>query len=100
MRPTEVVQGLVAEPGSAAPQPVSRAYEPWLQLLDDDGATFAVQAAVAAERARIAREMHDSTSKSLLGIAIAAASLCAPRRSADPRWLEQRLRDLARLAQH
>jgi DNA-binding NarL/FixJ family response regulator/anti-sigma regulatory factor (Ser/Thr protein kinase) len=100
MRPTEVAQGLVAEPGPAVPQPVTRDYESWPQFPADEDATFAVQAAVAAERARIAREMHDSTSKSLLGIAIAAASLCAPRHPGDPLWLEQRLRDLARLAQH
>lgn len=100
MRPTEVAQGLVAGPGPAVPQPVMRDGESWPQFPADEDATFAVQAAVAAERSRIAREMHDSTSKSLLGIAIAAASLCAPRPPGDPRWLEQRLRDLARLAQH
>jgi signal transduction histidine kinase len=38
-------------------------------------------AAAAAERARLARDMHDSVAKSLHGVALAAAAL--------PRWIEQ-----------
>ena len=39
------------------------------------------EAAAAAERARLARDMHDSVAKSLHGVALAAAAL--------PRWIEQ-----------
>ena len=39
------------------------------------------EAAAAAERARLAREMHDSVAKSLHGVALAAAAL--------PRWVEK-----------
>ncbi|MFJ8107179.1 sensor histidine kinase [Streptomyces sp. NPDC096132] len=42
---------------------------------------LAVAEAVAAERARLAREMHDSVAKTLHGVALAADSLA---RSADP----------------
>ena len=41
----------------------------------------AAAAAAAAERARLARDMHDSVAKSLHGVALAAAAL--------PRWVEQ-----------
>lgn len=74
--------------------------EAWSHVPDDEGEAFAVQAAVAAERARIGREMHDCIGKNLLGIAIAAASLCSQQRPADQHSRDQRLRDLARLAQH
>ena len=80
--PTEVAQRLVAEPGSAGPQRASPDYGSWPALSDDEGATFAVQAAVAAERARIACEMREGTSKDLLGIAIAAA--CFGSSSSSP----------------
>lgn len=39
------------------------------------------EAAAAAERARLARDMHDSVAKSLHGVALAAAAL--------PRWVER-----------
>lgn len=77
------------------------------RLTDDEGASatpaeggelFVVRAAVAAERARIAREMHDCVSKSLLGIAMLASSLASPRRPADPARLNERLRELDQLA--
>ena len=41
----------------------------------------AAAAAASAERARLARDMHDSVAKSLHGVALAAAAL--------PRWVEQ-----------
>ena len=41
----------------------------------------AARAAAAAERARLARDMHDSLAKSLHGVALAAAAL--------PRWVER-----------
>lgn len=57
-----------------------------------------VSAAVAAERARIAREMNDIVSAGLLGVELAAASLAAQRGRLDPAALEQRLVELAQLA--
>jgi signal transduction histidine kinase len=53
------------------------------KLLDEQARlaeTFA-EAAAAAERARLARDMHDSVAKSLHGVALAAAAL--------PRWIDQ-----------
>src|SRR6185312_1987662 len=57
-----------------------------------------VQAAVAAERARIAREMDDTVSKSLLGVSMVAASLASAPRADDTQVLDQQLRELTRLA--
>lgn len=69
---------------------------------DPDAA--AVRGAVADERARIARDLHDSVDKSLHGIALAAASLAAsvaaPDRPADPGGVQSRLRELASLARY
>jgi signal transduction histidine kinase len=50
-----------------------------------------VAAAAAAERARLARDMHDSVAKSLQGVALAAAAL--------PRWIEQDTRTAVRQAE-
>ena len=44
-------------------------------------ASASAEAAAAAERARLARDMHDSVAKSLHGVALAAAAL--------PRWIDQ-----------
>lgn len=64
----------------------------------------AVREAVAGERARIARDLHDSVDKSLHGIALAAtslaASVAAPDRPADPAAVQSRLRELASLARY
>ena len=57
-----------------------------------------MQAAVAAERARIAREMDDAVSKSLLGVSMVAASLASAPRADDTQALDQQLRELTRLA--
>ncbi len=62
------------------------------------GDSHQVRAAVAAERARIAREMDDTVSKSLLGISMVAASLATAPQAADRQALEQQLRELTRLA--
>jgi DNA-binding NarL/FixJ family response regulator len=62
------------------------------------GPFYNVRAAVAAERARIVRELHDCVGKSLFGIAITAASLATPRLRSDPQLLDQRLRELEKLA--
>ena len=64
----------------------------------DPGGSAEVQAAVAAERARIAREIDDAVSKSLVGVSMLAASLASAGRAADLRALDQRLRELTRLA--
>jgi DNA-binding NarL/FixJ family response regulator len=58
----------------------------------------AVRAAVAAERARIVRQMEDAVSNTLLGVSMIAASLASAPRLADPQTLNQQLRELARLA--
>jgi DNA-binding NarL/FixJ family response regulator len=57
-----------------------------------------VRAAVAAERARIAREVDDTVSKSLLGVSMVAASLASAPRADDTQALDQQLRELTRLA--
>jgi DNA-binding NarL/FixJ family response regulator/two-component sensor histidine kinase len=57
-----------------------------------------VRAAVAAERARIAREMDDTVGKSLLGISLVAASLATAPQAADRQAADQQLRELTRLA--
>lgn len=62
------------------------------------GDSHQVRAAVAAERARIAREMDDTVSKSLLGISMVAASLATAPQAADRHTLERQLRELTRLA--
>ena len=59
---------------------------------------YRVRAAVAAERARIAREMDDTISKSLLGVSMVADSLMAAAHVADRQALDQQLAELARLA--
>lgn len=62
------------------------------------GDTRQVREAVAAERARIAREMDDTVSKSLLGISMVAASLATAPQAADRQAHDQQLRELTRLA--
>jgi DNA-binding NarL/FixJ family response regulator len=63
-----------------------------------DHAQLTARTAVAAERSRIAGELDDAACKSLLGIALVADSLTAPHWSADPPSLDDRLRELGRLA--
>lgn len=52
----------------------------------------------AAEQARIARELDDTVSKSLLGVSMVAASLASAQCRADPQELDERLHELIRLA--
>lgn len=69
------------------------------QAARDDEALLSVRAAaIIAERERIAREMSDSASKSLLAISMIAASLASTGIAGDPRSLDHRLRELGRLA--
>ena len=56
------------------------------------------RAAVAAERARIAREMDDTVSKSLLGVSMIADSLVTAPEATDREALAQQLTELSRLA--
>ncbi|MFC7217246.1 sensor histidine kinase [Streptomyces polyrhachis] len=53
------------------------------EALTETRARLAVDRAVADERARLAREMHDSVAKTLHGVALAADGLAA--RAGDPR---------------
>lgn len=67
-----------------------------------DGQIGSARLAVAAERARIARDLHESVDESLHGIALAAetlaASLTGPDQPADVQSLRPRLRELASIA--
>ncbi|MFJ3926640.1 sensor histidine kinase [Streptomyces sp. NPDC090022] len=64
------------------------------RALTETRARLAVAEAVAAERARLAREMHDSVSKTLHGVALAAEALAAGG-TADPRELRAQARLIA-----
>jgi two-component system sensor histidine kinase UhpB len=62
------------------------------QALTEVQARLAVTEAVSAERARLAREMHDSVTKTLYGVALAADGLAASAAAGartDPALLEQ-----------
>ncbi|WP_240118475.1 sensor histidine kinase [Streptomyces sp. MUM 2J] len=56
---------------------------------------LAVTEAVSAERARLAREMHDSVAKTLHGVALAAEGLAASADRMDPAGVEQQARVIA-----
>jgi DNA-binding NarL/FixJ family response regulator len=86
-------QVLPAEP--AAPQPTSAKEG---RSLPVPGDSHRVRAAAAAERARIAREMDDTISKSLLGISMVADSLMTAAQAADRQALDHQLTELAQLA--
>ena len=91
----ENVSGQVLPAGPAAQQQAS---VPGGESPPAPGDSHQVRAAVAAERARIAREMDDTVSKSLLGISMVAASLATAPQAADRQAVEQQLRELTRLA--
>ncbi|MFD7480006.1 sensor histidine kinase [Streptomyces sp. NPDC059837] len=61
------------------------------QALSEANSRLAVAEAVESERARLAREMHDSVAKTLHGLALAAEALAtsAAAGDADPRTLGQ-----------
>ncbi|MFF6993475.1 sensor histidine kinase [Streptomyces sp. NPDC008313] len=59
------------------------------QALAEAHSRLAVAEAVESERARLAREMHDSVAKTLHGLALAADALAASADSADPRTLKR-----------
>lgn len=59
------------------------------QALAEVNARLAVAEALAAERARLAREMHDSVAKTLHGLALTAEALAASADHADPGTLKR-----------
>ncbi len=93
MRGEIPVQAWVAGPATAQPVTLNGG-----QHVAGQGDSAEVQAAVAAERARIARDLDDAVSKNLLGVSMLASSLASAPRAADLRALDQRLRELTRLA--
>ncbi|MFI1562624.1 sensor histidine kinase [Streptomyces sp. NPDC020490] len=70
------------------------------QALTAVQARLAVTEAVSAERARLAREMHDSVAKTLHGVALAADGLAGSAGAArmDPRLVRQQAELVARSA--
>ncbi|MFF4358483.1 sensor histidine kinase [Streptomyces sp. NPDC001604] len=70
------------------------------QALTTMQARLAVTEAVSAERARLAREMHDSVAKTLHGVALAADGLAGSAGSPhlDPKLVEQQAELVARSA--
>ncbi|MEV6016884.1 histidine kinase [Streptomyces sp. NPDC051997] len=71
------------------------------QALAEATSRLAVAEAVESERARLAREMHDSVAKTLYGLALAAEALAASADDGDPRALKRQaavVADAARLA--
>ncbi len=81
--------GLVAQQGASVPGGESPPAH---------GDSPDVREAVAAERARIAREIDDTVSKSLLGVSMVADSLGTAPQITDRHALDQQLAELARLA--
>ena len=58
------------------------------QALSEATSRLAVAEAVESERARLAREMHDSVAKTLHGLALAAEALAASADASDPKALK------------
>ncbi|MFF2845281.1 sensor histidine kinase [Streptomyces sp. NPDC058001] len=70
------------------------------QALAEANARLAVRDAVESERARLAREMHDSVTKTLYGLALSADALAASADREDPAALRHRADLVARSARH
>ncbi|MEV3989395.1 histidine kinase [Streptomyces sp. NPDC049837] len=68
------------------------------QALTEARARLAVNGAVEAERARLAREMHDSVAKTLHGLALAADGLASTADRADPLSVRRQAELVARSA--
>ncbi|MCP3819064.1 histidine kinase [Streptomyces sp. A3M-1-3] len=68
------------------------------QALTETRARLAVSEAVADERARLAREMHDSVAKTLHGVALAADGLASSADRMDPSTLKHQAELVARSA--
>ncbi|MFD7709988.1 sensor histidine kinase [Streptomyces sp. NPDC059785] len=65
------------------------------QALSEANARLAVAEAVESERARLAREMHDSVTKTLHGLALAAEALAGSAGSGDPEALRRQATTVA-----
>ncbi|MEV7421035.1 histidine kinase [Streptomyces sp. NPDC091212] len=68
------------------------------QALTEARARLAVSGAVEEERARLAREMHDSVAKTLHGLAMAADGLAGSADRLDPRTVKHQAELVARSA--
>ncbi|MEV6655271.1 histidine kinase [Streptomyces sp. NPDC051219] len=68
------------------------------QALTETRARLAVSEAVGDERARLAREMHDSVAKTLHGLALAADGLASSADRMDPRTVKHQAELVARSA--
>ncbi|UGY93367.1 histidine kinase [Streptomyces gobiensis] len=68
------------------------------QALTEARARLAVAGAVEEERARLAREMHDSVAKTLHGLALAADGLAESAGRMDPRTVKHQAQLVARSA--
>lgn len=68
------------------------------QALAEANADLAVRDAVESERARLAREMHDSVTKTLHGLALSAEALAACADRVDPATLRTRAEQVAHAA--
>jgi signal transduction histidine kinase len=65
------------------------------QALSEANSRLAVAEAVESERARLAREMHDSVAKTLYGLALAAEALAASADGSDPHTLQRQATTVA-----
>ncbi|MFE9373688.1 sensor histidine kinase [Streptomyces sp. NPDC006711] len=68
------------------------------QALTETRARLAVHDAVEEERARLARDLHDSVAKTLHGLALAADGLAASADRSDPRTIRRQAELVARAA--
>ncbi|KPH97468.1 integral membrane sensor signal transduction histidine kinase [Actinobacteria bacterium OK074] len=68
------------------------------QALSEANARLAVAEAVESERARLAREMHDSVAKTLHGLALAAQALADSADHCDPAVLKRQATTVAQAA--
>ncbi|MFE3737623.1 sensor histidine kinase [Streptomyces sp. NPDC059134] len=68
------------------------------QALTETRARLAVSEAIEEERARLAREMHDSVAKTLHGLAMAAEGLAGSAGRMDPQTVRQQAELVARAA--
>ncbi|WP_405647987.1 sensor histidine kinase [Streptomyces sp. NBC_00019] len=68
------------------------------QALTEVQARLAVTEAIAEERARLAREMHDSVAKTLFGVALAADGLAGSADRMNPTLVKERAELVARSA--
>ncbi|MGV9566501.1 sensor histidine kinase [Streptomyces sp. NPDC003480] len=68
------------------------------EALSEANARLAAAEAVESERARLAREMHDSVAKTLHGLALAAEALAASAEHRDPATLKRQAAQVAAAA--